>query len=160
MCLIKDYFVGGIREHSIYPQQFLQIFSRKLNTNPRQTPQKPRPRYCNFFALAQEPPPVQQARETSQDFSSQLPSTRFSESIRIGCTKIPVSNWMEEFTRMVSGKRDGKKNCLPTQRYDVTSVRVRKNIVSTFSAKLDEIRGQKQNSESMIIFQTVTLERF
>ena len=73
-------------------------------THPQYTPQKPRNRRRHVLSFMQVPSPTQQARETSLDFSSRRLTMRFLVSIRISCTKIPVSTCMEESTRMVSGR--------------------------------------------------------
>ena len=60
---------------------------------------------------------------------------------------------------MVSVRQDGKiLFCLPTQRYDVPSVRVGKSFVLTLVAELDGLQGRKWNSEHVIVFQINILQ--
>ena len=55
------------------------------------------------------PSPAWWVRSTSQEFASQPPMTCYFKYISIGCTKILAHTWMEELTRMVSGRRYEKK---------------------------------------------------
>ena len=60
---------------------------------------------------------------------------------------------------MVSVRQDGKiLFYLPTQRYDVPSVRVGKSFVLTLVAELDGLQGRKWNSENVIVFQIIILQ--
>ena len=49
--------------------------------------------------------------------------------------------------------------CLPTQKYDVPSVRVGKRFVPTLAVELDGIQGRKWNAERVIFVHTVILQR-
>ena len=48
---------------------------------------------------------------------------------------------------------------LPTQRYDVPSGWVEKQFVTTLMVDLDKILNQQWNAESVIVFQTIILQR-
>ena len=66
---------------------------------------------------------------------------------------------MEESQRRVSGKLGGKRVCMKTQRYDAPSRKVRKRFFGILSIELDEVRARKWNSERVITFQYVILQR-
>ena len=66
---------------------------------------------------------------------------------------------MEESQRMVSGKLGGKIVCMPTQQYNVPSVKVGRIFVRTLTLELDGVCARKWNSERVIIFQSVILQR-
>ena len=70
----------------------------------------------------------------------------------IGCTKIQATTWMEELRKTVSGKRGGKIVCMPTQRYNASSGKVRKIFVGILSVELDGFRARKWNAERVIVF--------
>ena len=67
---------------------------------------------------------------------------------------------MKESARRIRGRQYRKKAffCLPTQCYDVPSVRSGESLFSTLAEKIDGIRGRKWNAEWVIVFQMVILK--
>ena len=48
--------------------------------------------------------------------------------------------------------------CVPTQRYDAPSGKVRKRFVGILSLEIDEVCARKCNDDRMIIFQSIILQ--
>ena len=55
--------------------------------------------------------------------------------------------------------RWGKLVCIPTQRYDAPSGKVGKRFVLILSVELDRVHGRKWNTDRVVIFQSVILQR-
>ena len=49
--------------------------------------------------------------------------------------------------------------CFPTQRSDAPSRKVGKRFVGILSVELDEVRARKWNTDRVVIFQSVILQR-
>ena len=60
------------------------------------------------------------------------------------------SKWQSQWEKLV---------CLPTQRYDAPSGKVGKRFVGILSVELDGVYVRKGNSERVIVFQSVILQR-
>ena len=60
------------------------------------------------------------------------------------------SKWQERWKKIV---------CMPTQRYDAPSRKVGKIFVVILSVELDGVRARRWDTERVIVFQSVILQR-
>ena len=84
-------------------------------------------------------------------------STRGSGEVLSGATEVYVRGECGEDGWVPSNVE--KLVCLPTQRYNVPSRKFGRKIVTTLSVELNGIQDWKWNSERVIVFQLVILQR-